>query len=162
MSIPKEDIDRQVFSLRIKLMIGKGTVAGFARRVGLKQAAIDRYVKCVRSPNIEAVKAIALACNVSADWLMGLTDTSTRADPSQVSEPSGQASEAGRAAGAADGPDPGRYLELRSANDLVKEAASGNCLVCQKKDAEIAWLKAVVSEQSKALENQAAALARNR
>lgn len=141
MSTPKEDSDAKIFSSRIRSMIGEGTVSGFARRVGLKQAAIDRYVKCIRSPNIDAVKAIASACGVSADWLIGLTET-----PTQTAEASPE-------------PQDETYPPPPTEKVLVQEPPPEICLACLQKDQEIAWLKNVVSEQSKALENQAAALA---
>ena len=143
MSTPKEDCDTKIFSSRIRSMIGEGTVSGFARRVGLKQAAIDRYVKCVRSPNIDAVKTIASACGVSADWLIGLTEIPTR-----TAEASPEHQD-------------GIYAQPPAGNDLVREPPPEICPSCLRKDQEIAWLRNVVSEQSKALEKQAAALAQH-
>ena len=50
-------------------------MTGFARHVGLQQAAIDRYLKKQRSPNAEAIITISSACCVSTDWLLGLTNS---------------------------------------------------------------------------------------
>lgn len=75
MSTPKEEEIKRTFSARIKTLIGAESVSAFARRVGLKQAAIDRYVKGVRSPAADAIVAISRACSVSSDWLLGLAPT---------------------------------------------------------------------------------------
>lgn len=75
MSTPKEDSIKIIFSDRIRLLIGSESVAAFARRVGLKQAAVDRYVKGVRAPAADALVALANSCAVSADWLLGLAAT---------------------------------------------------------------------------------------
>lgn len=63
-----------VFSERIKQLIGRDSVSAFARRVGLKQASVDRYVKAVHSPNGEALIAVSTHCGVTTDWLLGLVD----------------------------------------------------------------------------------------
>lgn len=75
MSTPKEETIKTVFSARIRSLIGSESVSAFARRVGLKQAAIDRYVKGVRAPAAEALVALANSCSVSSDWLLGLSST---------------------------------------------------------------------------------------
>ena len=62
-------------SERIKTLIGDETVSAFARRIGMKQAAIDRYVKGQREPNADAIRVISTACSVSADWLLGISDS---------------------------------------------------------------------------------------
>lgn len=63
-----------MFSSRLKTLIGDGSVSAFARKVGLKQASVDRYVKEVHAPNAEAICAVATHFGVSADWLLGLSD----------------------------------------------------------------------------------------
>jgi transcriptional regulator with XRE-family HTH domain len=64
----------KVFAERITNLIGEGTVTSFARRVNLNQAAVDRYVKGLREPNAEALRKIASACEVTTDWLLGLSE----------------------------------------------------------------------------------------
>jgi transcriptional regulator with XRE-family HTH domain len=54
-------------------MGGRG-VSEFARFCGLNQQTVDRYVKGERSPNGAGLSAIAVACGVSADWLLGISD----------------------------------------------------------------------------------------
>ena len=75
MSTPKEETIKSVFSERIRTLIGAEPVSAFARRVGLKQAAVDRYVKGVRAPAADALVALANSCSVSSDWLLGLAAT---------------------------------------------------------------------------------------
>ncbi len=58
---------------RIKILCGDMSVAAFARKVGLNQAALDRYIKKIREPNNHAIVTIAKSCGVSTDWLLGLT-----------------------------------------------------------------------------------------
>lgn len=73
MSTPKEENLKRIFSARIKELIGESSVSAFARRVGLKQAAIDRYVKGLRAPSADALVALAAQCSVSIDWLLGVS-----------------------------------------------------------------------------------------
>ena len=75
MSTKKRDCLAEVFSLRIKKLIGDGSVSAFARLTGLQQASMDRYVKGVHTPNAEALIAISSRCGVTTDWLLGLTDS---------------------------------------------------------------------------------------
>ena len=63
-------------SARIRSLIGADEKpTAFARRVHLKQAAIDRYIKGLREPNAEALRAISSSCGVSSDYLLGISDT---------------------------------------------------------------------------------------
>ena len=76
--MPKGEIFEKIFAVRIISLIGDDeAVTTFARRVGLHQAAIDRYIKGLREPNAGALRTISLACGVSADWLLGLSDSPT-------------------------------------------------------------------------------------
>lgn len=75
MSIPKGEKVSYSFTERIKELIGDGAVSAFARSVGLKQAAIDRYVKGLREPNADALRKISNACGVTTDWLLGVSSS---------------------------------------------------------------------------------------
>lgn len=75
MSIPKGEKASYSFTERIKELIGDGAVSAFARSVGLKQAAIDRYVKGLREPNADALRKISNACGVTTDWLLGVSSS---------------------------------------------------------------------------------------
>lgn len=73
--MPNGEKDEKSFAARIRSLIGDGeAVTAFARRVGMHQAAIDRYIKGLREPNADALRSIAISCKVSTDWLLGLTD----------------------------------------------------------------------------------------
>ncbi|MCL2103466.1 MAG: helix-turn-helix domain-containing protein [Kiritimatiellaeota bacterium] len=67
-----------IFSSRINELIKDESVSAFARRVGLRQATVDRYVRDVHSPNADALLAIATHCGVTTDWLLGLSDSPNR------------------------------------------------------------------------------------
>lgn len=82
MSTPKEEELREIFSERIRNLIGDESVSSFARRVGLKQAAIDRYVKGKRAPAADALVVIASKCSVTTDWLLGVMATPAGEDNS--------------------------------------------------------------------------------
>ena len=71
----------ETFSLRLKKLIGDGSVAAFARQMGLKQTSMDRYVKALHTPNAEALIAISTRCGVTTDWLLGLSDSPNGASP---------------------------------------------------------------------------------
>ena len=64
-----------IFAGRLRRLIGDGSVSAFARRTGLRQASVDRYVKAAHAPNAEALRAIATRCGVTTDWLLGLADS---------------------------------------------------------------------------------------
>lgn len=57
------------------------SVSAFARKIGLNQKSVDQYVKGERKPSAEFLFAVCSKCGVSADWLLGLTDTRTGAGP---------------------------------------------------------------------------------
>lgn len=83
MSTPNEEKIKRIFSERINELIGENSVSAFARRVGLKQAAIDRYAKGLRVPAADALVAIASECAVSIDWLLGVTSNPNGEDQSE-------------------------------------------------------------------------------
>lgn len=82
MSTPNGEKVLYSFTERIKELIGNGAVSAFARSVGLKQAAIDRYVKGLREPNAEALRKISVSCGVTTDWLLGVSSTPNGVDNS--------------------------------------------------------------------------------
>jgi len=77
MSTQKRVEIQKNFSTRINELIGDSSVSAFARQVGLKQAALDRYSKGINSPAADALVTISSKCGVSVDWLLGLTDERT-------------------------------------------------------------------------------------
>lgn len=74
MSMPLGENSKNIFAERISELIGGSTVTSFARKVKLNQAAVDRYVKGLREPNADALRTIAKSCEVTTDWLLGISD----------------------------------------------------------------------------------------
>lgn len=74
MSIPLGEVSENIFAERIMSLVGEGSVSGFARKAKLNQAAVDRYIKGLREPNADALRKIAVACEVTTDWLLGVSD----------------------------------------------------------------------------------------
>lgn len=66
----------KVFSLRIKELrtIYHQTQSEFADFIGTTQSALSGYENGDRTPSYEILLAIAKKCNVSIDWLCGLSD----------------------------------------------------------------------------------------
>jgi transcriptional regulator with XRE-family HTH domain len=67
--------------MRLKELRGNETQAAFASKLNLRQATYSRYESGEREPDLELLCQIAKTCGVSADWLLGLTDTRTGAGP---------------------------------------------------------------------------------
>lgn len=59
---------------RILEVKGDESVNSFAKRLGVNQKTLDHVVKGERKPSVSLIAAIAKACEVSTDWLLGLTD----------------------------------------------------------------------------------------
>lgn len=74
---------KKIFSKRLLELVGDQPVAAFARFVGIGQNSIDRYLKMQRTPNGDAIRQIAQAANVSADWLLGLSDQRAALRPAE-------------------------------------------------------------------------------
>lgn len=58
---------------RILEVKGDESVNSFAKRLGINQKTLDHVVKGERKPSVSLIAAIAKGCNVSADWLLGLS-----------------------------------------------------------------------------------------
>lgn len=134
MSTQKGEEISSVFSQRIKTLIGGDSVSSFARRVGLKQASVDRYVKAVHAPNAEALMAIATHCRVTADWLLGLSDNKdSKQEPLET----------------------GKLVDminvLPSTDSGSARRDGGACADCARKDLEIERLNRIVDNLSTAL-----------
>lgn len=56
-------------TLRLKALIGEDSVSAFARKVGLSESLIRKYLKGSEPSVLKAAK-IAKRCNVSLDWLV--------------------------------------------------------------------------------------------
>lgn len=65
-----------IFSIRIKELRASMdmTQVQFANYVGSNQVTLSAYETGSTNPSLEVVKEIAIKCNVSIDWLCGLSD----------------------------------------------------------------------------------------
>ena len=66
------------FLKRLESLQGATPTAAFARQLGVNQKTLDHLVKGERKPSVEIVVAICSKLNVSADWLLGLSDEKSR------------------------------------------------------------------------------------
>ena len=71
-------INLEKFLERLKELQGDGSVAALARRIGIRQNTFDLYIKGLRKPSVELVFSIIHNCNVSFEWLFGLSDVRAR------------------------------------------------------------------------------------
>lgn len=72
--------DFHVLAIRIKELrsVLKMTQKQFAEKVGCTAATLSAYENGSKSPSLEIVRNIAEKCNVSIDWLVGLTDNESK------------------------------------------------------------------------------------
>lgn len=75
---------QNIFITRLKELQGQNSVTAFARYLELPQNTVDCYVKGRRKPSVELVTRVCKKCGVSADWLLGLSDTR---EPSEGAAP---------------------------------------------------------------------------
>ena len=68
--------DKKLFAERLKTLRGTllKTQIQFAEFVGSTPATISAYENGAKNPSLEIVSNIASCCNVSLDWLCGLSD----------------------------------------------------------------------------------------
>lgn len=64
-----------LFLQRISELQGNDSVSSFARRIGVPQKTLDHLVKGELKPSVDVILALAKSCNVSSDWLLGLSKT---------------------------------------------------------------------------------------
>lgn len=63
--------DAGSLALRLKAIIGDGSVAAFSRKCGIAESVLRTYLKDGRIPPLDKALAIATAAGVSVDWLAG-------------------------------------------------------------------------------------------
>lgn len=63
------------FLERLNALRGERSVVGFARDCGIPQPTMANYCKGERIPSMEAMRMICIANVVSADWLLGFSDS---------------------------------------------------------------------------------------
>ena len=61
--------------LRAKELMGPMSVKQFALKLGMTQQTVDLYIKGARKPSVEFIYNICCSFNVSADWLLGLSQS---------------------------------------------------------------------------------------
>ena len=66
-----------VFQERFKVLRGKMTQGQFAEKLGISRPTVGLYESGARIPDAEVLRDIAARCGVSADWLLGLSDTAS-------------------------------------------------------------------------------------
>ena len=72
----------EIFSIRIKELRTSlnMTQKEFSEHVGIKQQTLSGYERGIMKPPLDIAKEIAEKCNVSLDWLCGLTDKKNYSD----------------------------------------------------------------------------------
>lgn len=72
-----EILGKRIKELRSKLNM---TQKEFAKLVGCTSATLSAYENGSKSPSLEIVRGIALNCNVTIDWLCGLSEKENISD----------------------------------------------------------------------------------
>ncbi len=67
-----------LFQERFQSLRGTTPQRDFAEMIGISRATVSLYESGARIPDIEVLKQIADACDVSADWLLGLSEARNR------------------------------------------------------------------------------------
>lgn len=65
------------FRERFSMLRGEMSQEEFSKKLGISRPTVGLYESGVRIPDALTLKKIAEECAVSADWLLGLTDTKT-------------------------------------------------------------------------------------
>lgn len=76
------------FSARIRALRGAMSQTTFARKFGVKQTTYSGWEQGIKEPSFKMIAKMALDLDISADWLLGLSDdrtgkVTTIADPQQ-------------------------------------------------------------------------------
>lgn len=67
-----------VFRERLNELLGDMSITDFAKKVGITRQTMGFYLNGDRIPDIATLFQICNICNVSADWLLGLSDVTSR------------------------------------------------------------------------------------
>ena len=81
------DQDRWPGAARLRELLaerGYGAQARLARAIGLDHALLTRIKQGVRSPRAEVLAAMCRELDVSADWLLGLSDEPRRLSTAEM------------------------------------------------------------------------------
>lgn len=73
---PENEKKMKNFLDRLNALIKtEGSVRAFALKCDIPQQSMNRFVKENAIPKIDAIIKICKTCNVSSDWLLGLSET---------------------------------------------------------------------------------------
>lgn len=70
-----------IFISRLTELVGGRSVAEFARVCGQNQQTVQRWLSGERTPSGVGLAAVARACGVSVDWLLGLAAVRAASPP---------------------------------------------------------------------------------
>lgn len=74
----------KIILTRLKTLQGDYSVSAFARFLEMPQKTVDTYINGQRKPSVEFILRVCSKFHVSADWLLGLSDTR---EPSEGAAP---------------------------------------------------------------------------
>lgn len=63
-----------LFRSRLRELRGDVSQEDFALKIGTKQTTLSNWERGFREPNFNGLALISTSCEVSADWLLGLSD----------------------------------------------------------------------------------------
>ena len=63
-----------LFTKRLRELRGELSQEEFAQKIGTKQTTLSNWERGFREPNFNGLILISTSCEVSADWLLGLSD----------------------------------------------------------------------------------------
>lgn len=67
---------KKILSVKLRQLRGEESQASFAEKIGVKQVTYSTWERGSSEPSASAIAAIALACGVSTDWLLGVDSCS--------------------------------------------------------------------------------------
>ena len=73
----KQNTRKPVFRDNLRELMGDLSVTDFAQKIGLSRQTVGFYLNGDRIPDCETLVQICSKCDVSADYLLGLTDIKT-------------------------------------------------------------------------------------
>lgn len=62
------------FGIRLKTLRGNASQSAFAEKLGIKQTTYSAYERGRMEPSASIIVLISRNANVSADWLLGISD----------------------------------------------------------------------------------------
>ena len=68
---------KKILQARIRELMEDASQRDFSDKIGVKQTSLSRWLTAGQDPSASTIRLIATACNVSADWLLGLSDERT-------------------------------------------------------------------------------------